>query len=507
MESYHLHRFFYTLTSNLNITKGSSSSFKITVNNAAGRINISSSNSAIASVSSSSMFLDMQSGTVTVNANGVGNATIKVYAADVTTYDDEDLTGRTYTINVNVTEPSSNNNNNNPNSSNSNNNTGNSNNSNTGSAYNKNNNKKNNDNKVTNNLSTNNNIKELSVDGYDLVKVDNNNYTLTVRNNVTNINIKAVLEDEKANITGVGAHELNVGENNIELIATSESGIQNKINIKVTRKDGYYLEDLGDVLKDSKIKDIDIIINDDAKLTNSDLDKIKKSKKTVKLNYFDDNKKLIYSWIINGSKIKDTNEFITTVSKDSKYIKEISALSNYVDGVYISFAHKNKFPNGTKIKLYIGDKFSNKDKINIYYYDTSSNKLELIQKQLTVKDGYVEFGVEKSSEYFITMSDIRLLNAHNGNSFNVLYIIPIVVFVIIIGILIFFLIRKNKKNEKNEASNDFSYNTEGSEIISNESDINNIKEDEITQDDKISDEIDKIMNGYEEEIENITDDE
>lgn len=490
-------------TSNLNITKGSSSSFKITVNNAAGRINISSSNSSVASVSSSSMFLDMQSGTITVKANNTGSATIKVYAADVTTYDDEDLTGRTYTINVNVTEPSSNNNNNN-----SNNNVGNSNNIiNTGGISNKNNNKKNNDNKVTNNLSTNNNIKELSVDGYDLVKVDNNNYTLTVRNNVTNINIKAVLEDEKASITGAGIHELNIGENNIELIATSESGIQNKINIKVTRKDGYYLEDLDDVLKDSKIKDIDIIINDDAKLTKSDLDKIKKSKKTVKLNYFDDNKKLIYSWIINGSKIKDTNEFITTISKDSKYTKEISSLSNYADGVYVSFAHKNKFPNDTKIKLYVGDKFSNKDKINVYYYDTSSNKLKLMQKQLTVKDGYVEFGVEKGSEYFITMSDIRLSNANNSSSFNVLYIIPIVVFVIIIGILIFFLIRKKKKEEKNETNKDISYNADNIETMDSESNINVVEDNEITQDDKISDEIDKIMNGYEEEIENITDDE
>ncbi len=494
-------------TTNLNITKGGSSSFRITLNNAAGRINISSSNSSVASVSSSSMFLDMQSGTITVNANSSGNATIRVYAADVTTYDDEDLTGKTYTINVNVAEPSNNNNNNN--SSNNSNTNNNSNNSNNGSSnINKNNNnKKNNDNKVNNNLSTNNNIKELSVDGYNLVKVDNNNYTLTVSNNVTNINVKAILEDEKSNVTGTGVHEINVGENNIELVVTAESGAQNKINIKVTRKDGYYLEDLEEVLKDSKIKDINIIINSDAKLSSNDLNKIKKSKKIVKLNYYDDNKKLIYSFIIDGSKIKSANDVLTTISYTSKYANEISKLSNYADGLNISLSHDGKLPSGTKIRLYVGDKYADNSKLNLYYYNTSTKKLELVQKEIIVTDGYIEFNAEKGSEYFLTMSNIILSNAKEGNGFNVLYIVPIVVFVIIAGILIFLLIKKNKKEEKNESDKDISHDSENIETIGNDFDTNVIKENEVNQDAEVKEEIDKIMTEYEEKIENIEADE
>lgn len=479
--------------SNLNITKGNSSSFNITASNAAGRINISSSNSNVASVSSSSMFLDMQSGTVAVKANNVGSATITVYAADVTTYDDEDLTGKTYTINVTVTESSNNNtinNNNNSNNNNVNNNSGNTNNSNTGST----NKNKANDNKTINNLSTNNNVKELSVDGYDLVKVDNNNYTLIVRNDVTSINVKAALEDEKASITGIGAHELNVGENNIELIVTSESGAENKINIKVTRKDGYYLEDLDAILKDSKIKDIDIIITADSKLTKEVLNKIKNSKKTVKLNYYDDSKKLIYSWIVDGTKIKSTNELLTTISYTSKYVNEISKLSNYAAGLHISLSHNDKLPAGTKIKLYVGDKYVDNSKLNLYYYNTSTKKLELVQKGLNAIDGYIEFNAEKGSEYFLTMSNIILSKVKEGNNFNVLYIIPIVVFVIIAGILIFFLIKKNKKDEKSVANNDFGYNEGSIETMDIESNFDIVEENDENLDTEVEDEIDKIMN-------------
>lgn len=87
---------------NLNIPKGSSATFTITTNNALGRIDISSTNPDIASVSDSKLFLDMETGTITVNGISVGTTTIKIYAYDVTGYDYEDLTGKEYTINVNV---------------------------------------------------------------------------------------------------------------------------------------------------------------------------------------------------------------------------------------------------------------------------------------------------------------------------------------------------------------------------------------------------------------------
>lgn len=303
-------------------------------------------------------------------------------------------------------------------------------------------------------LSQNNNIKELSIDGHKLVKVDNNNYTLSVSNDVTSINVNATAEDAKSNVTGTGEHKLNIGENNIEVIVTSESGSQNKINIKVTRKDGYYLEDLESVLNNSKIKDINIIINSDSKITSERLTKIKESGKVVKFNYYDENKKLVYSWILDGSKIKNTEELVLTISYTSENIKEISKLSNYADVLYVSFNHKGNLPEGTKFKLYVGNKFTNGDVVNVYYYDKDGNKLDLVEDDLTVKERYIEFAVKRASDYFVTMSNIGVLNKEVSFSTNLFVIISLVELIAIIAFLVILFIKRKKQKNNIITEND-----------------------------------------------------
>lgn len=313
-----------------------------------------------------------------------------------------------------------------------------------------------------NNLSKNNNIKELSIEGYELEKIDNNNYTLTVSNNVTSINVNASAEDSKATVTGTGAHELSVGENNIEVVVTSESGAQNKINIKVTRKDGYYLEDLDSVLNNAEVKDTDIIINADSKISKEDISKIKDSGKTIRLNYFDENKKLIYSWTIDGKNIKDTNELITTISYTTENIKEIYKLSNYADGLYINFSHNGNLPKGTKIKLYVGDKFENESIVNVYHYNTTERTLDFIEDNLKVKESYIEFDIEHCSEYFVTMSNIM---NNNKSEFNVFLIISIIELIIIIILIVLYFIKiKPNMNTKKD------FNVEKTELELNNND-------------------------------------
>ena len=86
------------------------------------------------------------------------------------------------------------------------------------------------------NKSTNNNLSSLTVEGYNLIKTDDNNYTLEVEYDVSKININAVPEYSKSTIEGTGEHELQEGENIIEIKVKSEAGTENVIKIKVTRK-------------------------------------------------------------------------------------------------------------------------------------------------------------------------------------------------------------------------------------------------------------------------------
>lgn len=315
-----------------------------------------------------------------------------------------------------------------------------------------NNTKKNDD---TNNKSTNNNIKELSVDGYKLVKVNEHNYTLSVNKDVTSINIKAVAEDSKSKVTNTGKHNLKYGDNDIEIIVTSESGSQNKINIKVTRKQEYNLDDLDQILDNSKEKDFDINLNKDNKITKESLEKVKESKKVVNLNFYNENKVLEYSWIIDGNKIDSTDEFITDLSYESDNDKEISELSNYALGLYLNFKHSGSLPNGTKIKIYVGDKFNDGDVVNLYYYDKNNNKLDFVQDNIKVKDKYVIFDIDHCSTYFLTMSNINNVKDNdkkvsNKSDYSTTSIVILAAIDIFLLIVVIFLIKRKIRMKREE---------------------------------------------------------
>ena len=86
---------------------GESTSFAITASNSAGKIDLLSSDTSVASIDSESIFLDMDSEDVTINAHNIGTTTITVSASsNFATYDEEILEGQSYAITVNVIENS-----------------------------------------------------------------------------------------------------------------------------------------------------------------------------------------------------------------------------------------------------------------------------------------------------------------------------------------------------------------------------------------------------------------
>ena len=78
-------------TKNISMEPNSTKTFTISATNAAGRVEITSSDSNVATVSSTSEFLDNNSVSITVSSKSVGTTTIKVTATDVATYDMEEV--------------------------------------------------------------------------------------------------------------------------------------------------------------------------------------------------------------------------------------------------------------------------------------------------------------------------------------------------------------------------------------------------------------------------------
>ena len=89
---------------------------------------------------------------------------------------------------------------------------------------------------VTREKDTDTSLKSIGVKGYDIVKVDNNNYTLTVENNITSVEVVATAQSSVASISGTGSKTLSVGTNTVKVIVTAQNGDISTYNVVITRK-------------------------------------------------------------------------------------------------------------------------------------------------------------------------------------------------------------------------------------------------------------------------------
>lgn len=151
-----------SVTSNT-VTVGNSITLTIKGNDLAGKFTLSSSNSCVASLSGSSLWIDNNSQSVTISTSNAGTAVITITPTDVTSYDGNTITGnKTVTITVN-SKPTSN-----PNNG------GNK----TGTTTTP---------KPTKKKSSNNNLSSLTIEGYNLdkeFKKDVTEYSVVVENDV-----------------------------------------------------------------------------------------------------------------------------------------------------------------------------------------------------------------------------------------------------------------------------------------------------------------------------------
>ena len=236
----------YATKSNMNI--GETSTVIVDGSGVAGNITISSSNPSVVSiVSVSSNWIENNKITVTVKANAVGSSSIlaKGKVANLSNSEDESNVNKSVSITAKEKEVINNNNNNNNNSNNNNQ-------SNNTVAS----NTQNNNSNANNTKSSNNYLKSLQVSEEGLTPDFNRNklnYSLSVGEKVTSINVTAVPEDSKAKVYVSGNTELKDGDNNVLITVTAQNGAKRTYTIVVNKsadpeKANSYLSNL--IIKD-----------------------------------------------------------------------------------------------------------------------------------------------------------------------------------------------------------------------------------------------------------------
>lgn len=173
------------------VSSGGTKTVTIKASSCAGKFTISASNGG--KVSSSSVFLDSGSTTVTVTAPSSGSTTVTVKASDVTDYDGKSVTGsKSVTISVSVPDT----------------------------------------------RSTNSNLSTLTVDKGELSPefvASTTEYKVNVVDE-EEITIGAKASDSKASVSGAGTKSLEVGENKFSIVVTAENGSKKTYTITVNRE-------------------------------------------------------------------------------------------------------------------------------------------------------------------------------------------------------------------------------------------------------------------------------
>ena len=419
-------------TGSISVYQGNSTTFSITAYNAVGDVVVSSSNPGVATVSPGSWATgavdagQTKTGTFTVTGVGVGSATITV-VVDGYSFDDEDVSG-TKTITVNVTQkpapapstptPST------PTPSNPSPSTP------TPSG-------------PADNRSSDTGLKKLTVNGKTLTN-SNNVYTLEVGNYIEKVDIDAVVFDSKAKVSGTGSKNLKVGENKFDLVVTAEKGNTTTYTVKIVRKEYNTISDFDELMKLNK--DVEIKITDKAKLSKEQIDKIIKNKKKVILTKFDsETKKILYSFVLDGNKIKSSGEFNPNISAVVEELDDMEEAFNYAAGIYLDFTNCGDIPKGIVLKYFVGDKYKDNDKVNLYSYD--STKVTQLKENILVVDGYIEFNVDDTVRHLI--SKAKILNAESkSDEVNIWFFVSLgLIGVIVVGGIVILLSKSKGSKE------------------------------------------------------------
>lgn len=213
--------------SSSSIKKGKSTTLKITTKYCAGKFNVTSSNSSVAKVTTSSTWVDGES-YITVTGVSKGSATITVTPVDVADQQYNDITA-SKSVTIKVTEKAA-------------------------VKVEEQDNKvevkeENKEEKKT--KSSDATLKNITVKNGDLVFAkDKTEYTVNVGKDVTSLGLKATSNSSKATVKITGDENFVVGENIVKITVTAEDGTTKVYTIKVIKsKYG-----LGPVL-DLKVKD------------------------------------------------------------------------------------------------------------------------------------------------------------------------------------------------------------------------------------------------------------
>ena len=298
------------------------------------------------------------------------------------------------------------------------------------------------------NRSANTNLSSLTAGKYSFETSDNLHFNLTVPHSVSSLKLDAKVEDAKAKVNGTGDITLKVGDNDFEVSVTAENGTTKVYYVHIKRKDNkYHLDEIEEALKDTE--EVTILLNENDILKKEVLEKIKDSKKVLSFVRYDANNKVLYTWVVDGSKLKNIKDFNTNIVFSFDEVEDFDKVSGYRKGVYLQFGQKNGFPTGVTCQISVDGRYHDNDVINLYSYEKDNKSIKLVEKSMKVKNGMLEFTLPSFSSFFATKALISAETVTENH--NIYKIIAIVEFFALFILVCYLAI--SRKSQKRGVSN------------------------------------------------------
>ena len=168
-------------------------------------------------------------------------------------------------------------------------------------------------------------------------------------------------------------------------------------------------------------KNISLNLTKTDKISKDVFEAAKETGKGSIFNIVDKNGKLNYGWSFDGKKIKNTNVDVDlSINKNTEKEKQIEETIKQKDIKVLDFAHHGELPAPATIKMNVSDQYKDGQKLYLNYWNESAKTpFTEIQKNIVVKDGYVEFTIDHCSTYFLSTDKVSIVKEEiNDNTDN-----------------------------------------------------------------------------------------
>lgn len=350
------------------LTKGTTTKLTIKGTDVTGRFDIKTSNANVVSVSESGVWIENNSYGITLSALNVGTATITVTPKDISDGSGKILKLSPKTIKVTVSLPRE--------------------------------------------KSSDNNLKSLSVEGYEISPAFNKNelnYTVIVEEGTKTIKINATQNESHAKITGTGEKELIPGVNSLNIVVTSETGVDKIYNLTVNVIDkdpinvvvdgkNYTMVKLKENITCSELFELGEMVVENFTVPVCKNEKIdytlvglKDEEGNIELFRFKDNKYTKYEEIKNSNLVIIPKEF----SGKTNYTKDKIKINDKTYEVYKTKKSK-RFVLIYAINVETGEE-------GFYNYDTKNNTFNYYDNE------YIDYLIGLNNTYLLVLGVFSLL--------------------------------------------------------------------------------------------------